>query len=140
MTKEKLKQEIEDYLTKDYCCGFKEECKDGVRIRCSEYEAKLYLILRFAEPREKRITILEKRCANYEMTISKMEKGTCDICKEIEKDKKIEELEAQIEKMKCCYNCSKWNEGLLLCNDSPVKIATYADYCCKDWKLKELEK
>ena len=47
-----------------------------------------------------RLTELEKRCANYEMTISKMEKGTCDICKEIEKDKKIEELEAKIEKMK----------------------------------------
>ena len=47
-----------------------------------------------------RLAELEKRCANYEMTISKMEKGTCDICKEIEKDKKIEELEAKIEKMK----------------------------------------
>ena len=51
----KLKQEIEEYLTKDYCCEFKKECKDGVRIRCSEYEAKLYLLLRFAEPREKQI-------------------------------------------------------------------------------------
>ena len=66
-----LKQEIEEYLTRDYCCEFKEECKDGIRIRCSEYEAKLYLILRFAEPREKQ----------------------------------IEELEAQIEQMKCCANC-----------------------------------
>lgn len=52
-----------------------------------------------------RLAELEKRCANYEMTISKMEKGTCDICKEIEKDKKIEALEQQIEKMKCCGNC-----------------------------------
>lgn len=56
----KLKQEIEEYLAKDYCCEFKKECKDGVRVRCSEYEAKLYLILRFAEPREKRIEQLEE--------------------------------------------------------------------------------
>ena len=38
---------------------------------------------------------LEKRCANYEMNISKMEKGTCDICKETEKDKKILDLEKE---------------------------------------------
>lgn len=57
----KLKQEIEEYLTRDYCCEFKQECKDGVRNRCSDYEAKLYLILRFAESREKKIAELEKQ-------------------------------------------------------------------------------
>ena len=59
----KLKQEIEEYLTKDYCCEFKKECKDGVRVRCSEYEAKLYLILRFAALKEKRIEELVKENA-----------------------------------------------------------------------------
>lgn len=58
---------------------------------------------------EKRIAELEKRCANYEMTISKMEKGTCDICKETEKDKKIEELEAQIERLK--GDLELWESG-----------------------------
>ena len=53
------------------------------------------------------------------------------------REKRIAELEAQIEKMKCCYNCSKWNEGLLLCNDSTVRVTTYADYCCEDWEIKE---
>ena len=43
---------------------------------------------------------LEKRCANYEMEISKMEKGICDICKETEKDKKIAELEKENAKLK----------------------------------------
>lgn len=38
---------------------------------------------------------LEKRCANYEMQISKMEKDTCDICKEREKDKRLAELEKE---------------------------------------------
>lgn len=91
----KLKQEIEEYLTKDYCCEFKKECKDGTRVRCSKYEAKLYLILRFAEPREKQIAELSKHIL------------------EIQKDKgelvdKCRELEQQIEKMKCCENCAWW--------------------------------
>lgn len=30
---------------------------------------------------------------------------------------KIAELEAQIEKMKCCFNCSKWYDGE--CEESP---------------------
>ena len=43
---------------------------------------------------------LEKRCADYEMTISKMEKGTCDICKETEKDNKIAKLEQENAELK----------------------------------------
>ena len=81
------------------------------------------------EQAEKRIAELEKRCANYEMTISKMEKGTCDICKETEKDKKIEALEQQIEKMKRCYNCDfMFSDG-----------NCYYDEECKNkdhWKLR----
>ena len=49
---------------------------------------------------------LEKRCANYEMEISKMEKGICDICKETEKDKKIEQLEKENAELKSeCRRC-----------------------------------
>ena len=43
---------------------------------------------------------LEKRCANYEMQLSKMEKGTCDIYKETEKDKKIAYLEKENAELK----------------------------------------
>lgn len=82
-----------------------------------------------AEPREKRIAELEKRCANYEMTISKMEKGTCDICKETEKDKKIEALEQQIEKMKCCGNCM-WSDC-----ESKHPPCKYCDFNNK-WELR----
>lgn len=48
-----------------------------------------------AEPKEKLIAKLEKRCAKYEMTLSKMEKGICDICKETEKDNRLAELEKE---------------------------------------------
>ena len=78
MDKNKLKQEIEEYLAKEYCCEFKEECKDGVRIRCSEYEAKLYLILRFAEPKEELIEQLKKENAEL--------KSGCGMCYRKDKD------------------------------------------------------
>lgn len=101
MTKEELKQKAEEYVLEKckecYMCNSEE---NGERGYCPKLESRKEGYIAGAEPREKRIAELEKRCANYEMTISKMEKGTCDICKEIEKDKKIEELEAKIEKMK----------------------------------------
>ena len=49
---------------------------------------------------ESEVNRLEKRCANYEMTLSKMEKGICDICKETEKDDKIEVLEKKNTELK----------------------------------------
>lgn len=55
---------------------------------------------------------LEKRCANYEMKISKMEKGTCDVCKETEKDKKIVELETRCNELflQTCEQAEKIKE------------------------------
>jgi uncharacterized coiled-coil protein SlyX len=61
-----------------------------------------------------RLAELEKRCANYEMTISKMEKGTCDICKETEKDNRIVELEEKISVLLSCKNCPE-NKGGYIC-------------------------
>ncbi|MBQ2678790.1 MAG: hypothetical protein IJF98_01180 [Firmicutes bacterium] len=61
----------------------------------------------YFKPIEKRIAELEeeneklkKRCGNYEMQLSQMEKGTCDICRETEKDKRIEELEKENAELK----------------------------------------
>ncbi len=49
-------------------------------------------------------------------------------------DKKIRELEQQIEKMKCCYNCSKWYDGE--CEDSPkTGIFFCADFKCDNWEI-----
>ena len=90
MTKEELEKATGQELIeqRDYC---------GVDGYYGDYldDVNAEMLKRF-----NRLAELEKRCANYEMTISKMEKGTCDICKETEKDKKIEALEQQIEKMK----------------------------------------
>ena len=57
------------------------------------------------------------------------------IQKQYNKVEKIKELEKQIEKMKCCYNCSKWNDGE--CKDCPSPIYTMADFNCDKWELAE---
>ncbi len=49
-------------------------------------------------------------------------------------DKKIRELEQQIEKMKCCYNCSKWYDGE--CEESPKSKTFFcADFKCDNWEI-----
>jgi NAD-dependent SIR2 family protein deacetylase len=53
------------------------------------------------------------------------------------REKRIAELEQQIEKMKCCYNCSKWNDGQ--CADIPNSSYYSADFVCEDWEMKENE-
>lgn len=51
-----------------------------------------------------------------------------------EKDKRITELEAQIEKMKCCYNCSKWYDGE--CEESPKSKTFFcADFKCDNCEI-----
>jgi hypothetical protein len=60
---------------------------------------------------------------------------------DLQKDKgnltdRVRELEQQIEKMKCCYNCSKWKDGQ--CADVPNDNSYYsADFVCEDWEIKE---
>lgn len=51
-------------------------------------------------------------------------------------DVKIADLEKQIEQMKCCYNCSKWNEGQ--CEN--IKDGYFfhcADFGCDKWEIEE---
>jgi hypothetical protein len=90
MTKDELEkatgQELID--ARDYC---------GVDGYYREYlnDVNAEMLKRF-----ERLAKLKKRCDNYEMILSKMEKGICDICKETEKDKKIEELEKENKELK----------------------------------------
>lgn len=123
MTKEELEKATGQELIeqRDYC---------GVDGYYGDYldDVNAEMLKRF-----NRLAELEKRCANYEMTISKMEKGTCDICKETEKDKKIEVLEQQIEKMKCCGNCQT-------VRDAEGNCYLKKDGKCKnlsEWEIKE---
>lgn len=111
-----------------------EECKEGIRIRCMSFNCRKELIVNFAEPREKQIQIdaeqiralqkqngeltdkvreLEDKVNNYLFNYTKLErkyKSRCDKFNELDNlyEKLIlknKELEAQVEKMKCCPNC-----------------------------------
>ena len=82
MTKEELKQEAKVYSYKLY---HSKAWNPGEDMLVKAYIAG-------AEPREKRIAELETRCNELFLQ-------TC------EQAEKIKELEAQIEKMKCCKNC-----------------------------------
>lgn len=87
MTKEELKQEAEVYY-EDETEGTFQICED-----CYWFaDAVQTAYVDSAEPREKRIAELEARCNELFLQ-------TC------EQAKKIAELEAQNEKMKCCANC-----------------------------------
>lgn len=127
MTKEELKKEVEEYLHKNYCCkgsycGFNAECKEGIRIRCSEFEILEKHIINFAEPREKQIQIdaeqiralqkhngeLTDELKNLRESVKNYgagcyENGLRNGKRAAEKD--IERQGELLEKMKCCANC-----------------------------------
>ena len=51
-------------------------------------------------------------------------------------EKVEKQLREQIEKMKCCYNCSKWNDGE--CEESPKSKTFFcADFKCDKWECIE---
>ena len=61
-------------------------------------------------------------------------------------EQETKELQAQIEKMKCCGNCnklrgrfdSKTNINILYCSDSDMKqIEVGFQMCCCKWEMKE---
>lgn len=48
--------------------------------------------------------------------------------------KENEQLKQQVEKMKCCYNCSKWYDGE--CEESPKSKTFFcADFKCDKWEI-----
>lgn len=89
MTKEELEKEAEEYVKQNYCevCVMADDCKSGC-IDCFTVQA----YLAGAEPREKQIQIDAEQ-------IRALQKQNGELTD------KVKELEAQIEKMKCCFSC-----------------------------------
>lgn len=107
MTKEELKQEAEEWL-----------CNN---LHSASEEDFIKAMVDIAEPRERQITGLSKHI----LELQKDKGNLIDRCRE---------LEAQIEKMKCCYNCSKWNDGE--CEESPKSKTFFcADFKCDNWEM-----
>ncbi len=99
MTKEKLEKEAKNWLRKYLlCCNCEKKCNCiDSNSYCEEQVLKAYVDS--AEPREKRIEELEVQ--NNWLEGCKLELG-----EHLGKaNDRIAELEQQIEKMKCCYNC-----------------------------------
>lgn len=106
MTKEELEKEVEEYLHNNYCCkgsycGFNTECKEGVRIRCSEFDILKKHLINFGESRKERIAELTDELKALRESIKDYGAG----CYENGLRNGKRKLEAQIERMKCCGNC-----------------------------------
>ena len=103
---EELEKEAKEYA---------EENQIYVGEYCSyNHLVKAYLV--GAEPREKQIQI------------------DAEQIRALQKDKgeltdRVKELEAQIEKMKCCGNCAKYNSGY---GETPCKL--FASGICGEWE------
>jgi hypothetical protein len=93
---------------------------------------------------------LEKRCANYEMTISKMGKGTCDVCRETEKDKRLADLikenaelkEKYVKNITDCEICDTYCNSLLIKVKELLKkmYYLYFDPCVTNKDLENRDK
>lgn len=109
MTKKELEIEAEEYAKKNGSCFSKEY---GIRYRT---------YMDCAEPREKRIEELEKDKQYFSDSLDKQIEVTLKL------DKENAELKAQIEKMKCCQNCRKFNNLSYDCTCAEV---------CNEWELR----
>ncbi len=93
MTKEELEKEADEY-SKTVKCQWESET---YWVDCYDEVTDAYIA--GAEPREKRIAELEDINKELFHALSIHDRDV------LLTNKKIAELEAQIEKMKCCYNC-----------------------------------
>ena len=127
MTKEELEKEAEEY-TKNLLkkLGIKEDMllenqpkylrQESINFVALDVENVTEAYLVGAKPREKRIKHLE------DSLLDVTEKSV----------KKIADLEAQIEKMKCCGNCDVGDKACYVRTQEYVNI-------CPSWKLKEIK-
>ena len=134
MTKEELEKEAEEFLQKKW--GTSKMLILGGDAR--------EVLADFAESREKQIQIDAKQIR----ALQKQNGELTDKVKELESElhrvslneqlainngrnflKQIAELEAQIEEMKCCGNCAKYNSGY---GENPCKMG--ASMICGEWE------
>ena len=141
MTKEELEKEAEEIYQKT----------DREFMDCQD-EGEIFTLayLAGAEPREKRIAKLESQnkelkkwlkekfesCASENLSfVAKYD----TVCQELDSSKaKIAELEAQIEKMKCCGNCihckyDENEESYEFC-EKHQQVVNIAIVPCSEWK------
>lgn len=104
-----------------------------------DFNEKVQLVVKREELKEQDIR-LNKLCFDYQEKEKQIEIDAEHI-RALQKQNgeltdKVRELEARIEEMKCCYNCSKWYDGE--CEESPKSKTFFcADFKCDKWEIKE---
>lgn len=83
---------------------------------------------------KRKITTLEKEKEQLKEQIADI-KANCDLAIE-GRDVKIMELEQQIEKMKCCGNCSKYDRNNRVCSRTKFSVIETLCNCSDDWELR----
>ena len=117
MTKEELEKEADDNAEKH---AFRVPYDGSNKFYDDvDFKASKEGYLAGAEPRKKQITDLEDKLANADYQLEG-------------RDNEIKELEAQIEKMKCCGNCM-WSDCDGKFVNPPCK---YCDFNNNKWELR----
>ena len=110
------------------CCGLWVSYKDYItelENKITDIKANCDLAI---EGRDIKIMELEKENAELKAD-NDARKFAMAMSEKVEK-----QLREQIEKMKCCYNCSKWNDGE--CEESPKSKTFFcADFKCDNWEF-----
>ena len=116
MTKEELKQEAEEWL-----------CNN---LHSASEEDFIKAMVDIAEPREKRIAELTEQNTSLLTSVENLNKS-------------VQELEAQIEKMKSCENCGwyylqqHWKESKEINESRMFHCGTCGNK--RNWKIKEIK-
>lgn len=126
-------------IHKDHHCGYwhyNYECAlKGIEYGLAEGRKEAYELYN---------TEVNDIAKDYAERLKKLEKDNAELKKIAENQQKIstdrffeiKRLYEQIEKMKCCYNCKKWNDGQ--CKDvKDSYFYTMADFNCDKWELAE---
>ena len=125
------------YTLEDVYKTFPSGCTEDYKIRRA-FEMGKQTRERQIEIDAEQIRALQKQKGELTDELTKKSDTNHQLVEQLAKlNERCSELEAQIEKMKCCYNCSKWNDGQ--CADIPNSSYYSADFVCEDWEMKENE-
>lgn len=130
MTKEELKKEATEYAQKLGAKDFIAKPKEIVAY---------FGYLAGAEPREKRNADLELKIKHLTRHLEPQAMSALleQVEEEVKQEQRVNELETQIEKMKCWSNCKNYQECLIELAEQG-KGMNPAECCvnCKKWELR----
>jgi hypothetical protein len=131
MTKDELEKEAEEWVNKNK--PVQDDWEDSDIIQA---------IIDTSEPRENRITELELKIKHLTEHLEPQAMTALfkQVEEEVKQEQRSKELETQIERMKCCYNCKQsQDECYCKIKRSDINDLSYWDCGCDKWEMKEDE-